>query len=93
MGIKFDKNPLAIKQNTYLTKIVNVYIVYGLDAWPRNLTINFEFKNCLFAETNIVKNSDRVKHEYSRYGRTLRFSNSESREVSLNGSMHDFSVD
>ena len=26
--IKFDKYPLAIPQNNYLTKIVNVYIVY-----------------------------------------------------------------
>ena len=32
MGIKFDKGPLAIEQNNYLTKIVKVYIVYDLDA-------------------------------------------------------------
>ena len=32
MGIKFDKDPLAAKQNNYLTKIVNVYIVDDLDA-------------------------------------------------------------
>ena len=36
MGIKFDKDPLTVKQNSYLTKVVNVYIVYDLDAWPRN---------------------------------------------------------
>ena len=36
MGRKFDKDPLAVKQNSYLTKVVNVYIVYDLDAWPRN---------------------------------------------------------
>ena len=30
IGIKFDKYPLAIEQNNYLTKIVNVYIVYDL---------------------------------------------------------------
>ena len=28
MGIKFDKDPLAVERNNYLTKIVNVYIVY-----------------------------------------------------------------
>ena len=32
MGIKFDKNPLAVEQKNHLTKIVNLYIVYDLDA-------------------------------------------------------------
>ena len=32
MGIKFDKDPLPVEQNNYFTKIVNVYIVYDLDA-------------------------------------------------------------
>ena len=59
MGIKFDKDPLAVEQNNYLTKIVNVYIVYDLDAWPRNFTYNFNFENCLFVTTSIVKNSDK----------------------------------
>ena len=59
IGIKFDKNTLAVEQNNYLTKIVNVYIVYELYTWPRNPTNNFKFKNCLFGATNIVKNSDK----------------------------------
>ena len=67
MGIKFDKDPLAVEQNTYITKIGNVYIVYELDARPRNPTNNFKFKNCLFGATNIVKNSDKKKHVYSGY--------------------------
>ena len=44
MGIKFDKDHLAVKQNNYLNKIVNVYIVYDLDAWPRNPTNNFKLR-------------------------------------------------
>ena len=28
MGIKFDKNLLAVEQNNYLTKIANIYIVH-----------------------------------------------------------------
>ena len=32
MGIKFGKDPLYVEQNNYLTKIVNVYVVYDLDA-------------------------------------------------------------
>ena len=71
MGIKFDKDPLPVEQNNYLTKIVNVYIVYDLDAWLRNPTNNFKFKNCLFGATNIVKNSDKEKYVYSGYGITF----------------------
>ena len=55
IGIRFDKDTLAVEQNNYLTKIVNVYIVYELNAWPRNPTNNFKFKNCLFGATSVVK--------------------------------------
>ena len=61
MGTKIDKDPLAVEQNNYTTRIVNINIVYFLDAWPRNPTNNFKFKNCLFDTTNIVKNSDKKK--------------------------------
>ena len=71
IGIKFDKDFLAVEQNSYLSKIVNVYIFYDLDAWPRNLTNNFKFKNWLFEATNIVKNSDKNKYVCSGYGITF----------------------
>ena len=32
MGIRFDKDLLTVEQNNYLTKIVNVYIVYYLNC-------------------------------------------------------------
>ena len=54
MGIKFDNEPLAVEQSNYLTKIVNIYIVYELGAWPIIPTNNFKFKNSLFEATNIV---------------------------------------
>ena len=50
MGTKFDKHPLAVEQNNYLTKIVNVLIVYDLDAWSKNPTNNFNFKNWLYEQ-------------------------------------------
>ena len=46
IGIKFDKDLLAVEQNDYLAKIVNAYIAYDLDAWQRNLTNNLKFRNC-----------------------------------------------
>ena len=70
IGIKFDKDPLAVEQNNYLIKIVNVYIAYDLDAWLRHPTNNCKFKNCLFGVTNIVKNSNK-EYVYSGYETTF----------------------
>ena len=69
--IKFDKDLLTVGQNNYLTKIVNVCIVYDLDACPRNPINNFKFKDYLFEATNMVKNSDKEKYVYSGYGITF----------------------
>ena len=48
IGITLDKHPFAVEQNNYLSKIINVYIVYDLNTWPGSHTNNFKFKNCLF---------------------------------------------
>ena len=32
MGIKFKKDTLAVEKDNYVSKIVNVYIFYDLDA-------------------------------------------------------------
>ena len=47
MGVKFDKDPFTIEQNNYLTKIVNIYVVYDLEACPKITLRNFTAKNCL----------------------------------------------
>ena len=54
-----------------MSKIVNFHIPYDLEAWPRNPTDNFKFKNCLFAATNIAANGDKKKYVYSGYGITF----------------------
>ena len=87
--IKFDKGPLAVEQNDYLIKVVNVYIVYDLDAWPRNPGNNFKFKNCLFWTTSVVKNSDKKSMFVVANG----FSATESMEASVNRNVYDFWVD
>ena len=71
IGIKLDKDPLAIEQDNYLIKIVSIYMIYDLAAWPRNTTNDFKFKNCLFEATNTVRNSDKEKYVNSGYGITL----------------------
>ena len=68
MGRKLDKDTLAVEENNYLTKIVNIYIVSGLYTWSKVPTNNFKFKNCLFVATTIAKNSNKEKYVYSGYG-------------------------
>ena len=63
MGIK-----LFVEQNNFATKIVNAYIVYDLDGWPKILLNNFKLKNCFLGATNIVKNGDKGKWVCSGYG-------------------------
>ena len=48
-----------------------MYIVYNLDAWPRNPANHVRFKDCLFGANSIVKNSDKEKYVSSGYGITL----------------------
>ena len=55
VGIKFDEDPIPVKQKYYVTKTVNVYIVYDLNARPRKPLNNFKLKNCLFGTINIIK--------------------------------------
>ena len=72
IGIKLDTDLLVVEQNNYLTKNVSVYIVYDLDAWPRNPTNNSKFNNCLFGAANIAKNSDKEKYAHRSYRITFR---------------------
>ena len=69
---------MAVQQNNYLTKIVNVYIVYDLDAWPRNPTNNFRLKKKLFRATSKVKNNDK-KSMYVYSGYEITFDSADSR--------------
>ena len=66
--MKFNNSVLGEHQNNYTTKIANVYIVFGLDTWLRNLSYSFVLKNYLFGATNITKISDKSKFVYSDYG-------------------------
>ena len=93
IGIKFNKDLLAVEQSNYLTKIVTVYIVYDLAAWPINPTNNFKFKYCLFRANNIVKNRDKEKYVYSRYGITFDSKGSCSFDIGTARNVIVFGVD
>ena len=68
IGIQFNNTPLVVEKNNYTTKIVNVYIVYDLDNWPKSPLRNFTIKNCLFGATISVKHNDKEKYGYSGCG-------------------------
>ena len=68
ISLQFDYIPLVVEQNNCTSKIVNVYIVYDLDSWPKISLRNFTLKNCLFGATNIVKNSGTEKYVDSGCG-------------------------
>ena len=71
IGIQFNNTPLVVEQKNYTIKILNVYIVYDRDNWPKIPLRNFTIKNCLFGANNIVKNSDKEKYVYRGYGITF----------------------
>ena len=71
VGIKFDKEPLAIVKNNYATKTVNANIPYELDTWPKIPLTSFKLNNCFFGVTNIVRKSDNGKLVHSGYGVTF----------------------
>ena len=68
IGIQFNNTLLVLEQINYITKIVNVYIIYDLDNWPKNPLRNCTLKTCLLGATNIVKNSNKEKYVYIGYG-------------------------
>ena len=67
----------TIKNFIYSSKIVNIYIVYELDASSSHVN-DPTLKNCLFSTLTLTKNTDIDKYGYSGYGigfdRRSRFS-------------------
>ena len=59
MHSKSFKEALAAEKINYAIKIINAYIVYDLDSWPKNLLTNFKLKKYFFGATNIVKSNDK----------------------------------
>ena len=57
-----------MEQNNYATKIVNAYIIYDLDYWPKIPPRSFTLKNRLFGAINIVKDGDKENYVYGTYG-------------------------
>ena len=59
--MQVNNSPLVVKQNNHTTKIINAYIAYDLENWPKIPLRNFTLKSCLFGATSIVKISGKEK--------------------------------
>ena len=55
----------------YSNFILNLYIVYELNTWPRNPVNNFTLKNCIFGTVKLVANTIKSKLNYN--GRGIAF--------------------
>ena len=47
--------------------VVNLFIIYELDTWSRDLNTNFTLKDCLLRAVKLNKNDDPNKCKYSGY--------------------------
>ena len=54
--LKQDKEPFT------RINVVNLFIVYELDTWPRDLNAKFAQGDCLFGAVTLTKNADPNKY-------------------------------
>ena len=68
--LKFSNFVLVQKRfpSLYSNFILNLYIFYELNAWPRNPTNNFTSKNCLFGTVKLARNAGKSKCTYNGWG-------------------------
>ena len=50
------------------SNLVNLFVVYNLDTWSRDLNTDFILKYCLCGSVKLTKNADPDKYKYSGYG-------------------------
>ena len=68
--LKFKGSYLKQEDKATFTpkNVVNLFIVYELDTWLRDLKTDFTLKHCLLGSVKLTKNADPGKYKYRRYG-------------------------
>ena len=63
INLKFNNSVLVqtIFSKLYSSFILNLYIVYELNTWPRNPANNFTLKNYLLGTVKLVRNAIKSK--------------------------------
>ena len=69
-GLSSKKLGLLIQDIVTFTprNVINLFIVYELDRWTKDLNVEFTLKDCLFGAAKLLLNTDPDKYSYSRYG-------------------------
>ena len=66
--LKFKGSCLKQDGATFTPKhVVNLFTVYELDTWSRDLNAKFTLKDCLFGAVKLTKNADTDKNKCSGY--------------------------
>ena len=70
LRLRFEGSSLKQEDTTPLTpnNVLNLFVVYELDRWSRDLNTDFTPKDCLFGAVKLTKNADPDKYNYSGYG-------------------------
>ena len=67
--VEFNGNCLKQDIVSFPYKIVvNLYIAYELDTWPKKINTDFTLVHCLSGAVKLTKNTDPGKYEYGGYG-------------------------
>ena len=73
VNLKFNNSVLVqiMFSSLYGHFILNLYVVYELNTWPRNPDNPFTLKNCLFGAVKLVRNA--IKRKFTYNGREIAF--------------------
>ena len=65
--INFDGHSLINNNISISKKVIDLYILYTLSSWLRNLITDFTWSNCLFGSVKLTHNADPEKYKCSGY--------------------------
>ena len=68
--LKFKESCLKQEDKAPFTpnSVVNLFILYELNTWSRDLNTDFTLKDWVFQNVKITRNADPNKYSYSGYG-------------------------
>ena len=67
--LKFNGSCLKQGKSTFIPKnVVNLFVVYELYTWSRDLNTDFTLKTCFLGAVSLTRNADTDNYKYSGYG-------------------------
>ena len=89
-GSHFQQNNVLTLNNDHVINknVINIYIIYKLDAIASIRDTTFTMQNALFGAMQIIKNSDSSKYHYKGYGICFHESEQFSLTITEGGRAH-----